>query len=271
MIDLHCHLLPGIDDGSPDLGVSLSMARMAVADGITHVACTPHITPGVYDNTGADIAARTADLAARLAAEGIELALWVGADVHVDPQLLPKLSRGVIPTLGNSRYFLLEPPHHVVPPRLPALVEGLVAAAYLPIITHPERLRWIESHYDLVQRLVRAGALIQLTAASITGGFGKRPLYWSERMLDEGIVDFVATDAHNVSGRPPILSAARDRLIQRVGEAEAMEMVYNRPARVLRNEAMPARPQLIAPQVGGREHERPRWVRGILNKLRGGK
>ena len=71
---------------------------------------------------------------------------------------------------------------------------------------------------DLVQRLVRAGALIQLTAASITGGFGKRPLYWSERMLDEGIVDFVATDAHNVSGRPPILSAARDRLIQ-IGRA----------------------------------------------------
>ena len=271
MIDLHCHMLPGIDDGSPDLATSLAMARMAVGDGITHLACTPHITPGVYANTAADIAARTADLSVKLAAEGIELTLWTGADVHVDPQLVSKLSTGVIPTLGGSRYFLLEPPHNVVPPRLPALVQSLVAAGYVPIITHPERLGWIESHYDLVQRLVEVGALIQLTAASITGGFGKRPQYWSERMLDEGIVDFVATDAHNVTGRPPILSAARERLAERLGEAEALEMVYNRPARVLRNEAMPTRAQRIRPQVNARDGEGPGWVRGILNRLRGGK
>jgi protein-tyrosine phosphatase len=269
LIDLHCHLLPGVDDGAPDLATSLAMARMAVADGVRHVACTPHITPGVYNNTGSDIEERIDSLSSVLEAEGIALNLWRGADVHVDPQLVDRLTRGEVPTLGQSRYFLLEPPHHVVPPRLPALVQDLVAASYVPIITHPERLGWIESHYDMIVRLVAMGALIQLTAASITGGFGKRPKYWSERMLDQGIVDIIATDAHNTTGRPPILSVARDVLAERLGEAEAIEMVHNRPARVLRDELMPARTKEIPPQVDAKDAESSGWARGLFKKLRG--
>lgn len=266
---MHCHLLPGIDDGASDVAASMAMARMAAADGIEHIACTPHITPGIYDNAGPDIEARIEQLSASLAAEGIALTLWKGADVHVDPQLLGKLTSGMVPTLGQSRYFLLEPPHHIAPPRLPELVQELINGGYIPIITHPERLRWIESQYDLVLRLVKLGALIQVTAGSITGGFGKRPQYWSERMLDEGLVDIVATDAHGVSGRPPILSAARDAVARRMGDAEALEMVYNRPARVLRNEPMPARPKEIPPQVEVTHSKGRGLTRSLLDKLRG--
>lgn len=245
------------------------MARMAVADGIEHVACTPHITPGVYPNYGADIEERVEQLAAVFEKEGLALTLWRGADVHVDPQLLSKLESGVVPTLGQSRYLLLEPPHHIAPPRLPELVQELVRAEYIPIITHPERLRWIESQYALVIRLVGLGALIQLTAGSITGGFGKRPQYWSERMLDEGMVDIVATDAHGISGRPPILSVARDTIARRLGENEAIEMVHNRPARVLRNEVMPARAKEIPPQVEARPASAWGLAKGLFGKLRG--
>lgn len=245
------------------------MARIAVADGIEHIACTPHITPGVYDNTGPDIRRRIDLLSAELEREGIELGLWIGADAHVDPALVSKLGSGTVPTLAGSRYLLLEPPHHVAPPRLPELVKDLVKAGYLPIITHPERLRWIETHYDLFLSLVGHGALVQLTAASITGGFGNRPRYWSERMLDEGIVDIVATDAHNTTGRPPVLSGARDALANRLGEEEALELVYNRPARVLRNEAMPPRPQRILPQVGNKDGRGAGFARSLFRKLRG--
>ena len=245
------------------------MARMAAADGIEHVACTPHITPGVYDNDAAGIAARTHDLAARLAAEGIALTLWTGADVHIDPQMVAKLAAGTIPTLGRSRYFLFEPPHNVLPPRLPELVQNLIAASFVPVVTHPERLRWIESHYDLIGRLVALGALVQLTAASITGDFGRRPKYWSERMLDDGLVDLIATDAHNVTGRPPIMSAARDVLIARLGEAKALEMVYNNPARILRNEPMLARTGQIPPQLADTGYRSPGWVKGLMKTLRG--
>lgn len=233
------------------------------------MACTPHITPGVYGNTGPDIQARVDQLSAELERADIQLGLWIGADVHVDPALVSKLASGIVPTLAGSRYLLLEPPHHVAPPRLAELVKDLVKAGYVPIITHPERLRWIETHYDLFMSLIGHGALVQLTAASITGGFGTRPRYWSERMLDEGIVDIVATDAHNTTGRPPILSVARDALAKRLGDAEALELVYNRPARVLRNEAMPERPQRIPPQVGARDGKGAGFTRSLFKKLRG--
>lgn len=245
------------------------MARIAIADGIEHLACTPHITPGVYDNRAPDIERRVEDLSAILEAEGIGLTLWAGADVHVDPQLVSRLREGSVPTLGESRYFLLEPPHHVAPPRLPELVQDLIGADFIPIITHPERLRWIESQYELVVHLVRLGALVQLTASSITGGFGKRPQYWSERMLDEGIVDIVATDAHSTKGRPPILSAARDAVAARLGEDEALEMVHNRPARVLRNETMPPRSKAISPQVAATDQGKRGLAKGLFSRLRG--
>lgn len=242
---------------------------MAVADGIEHVACTPHVTPGIYENTGPDIERRVNELAAELHKHYIPLTLWPGADVHVDPGLVNKLASGAVPTLAKSRYFLLEPPHHVAPPRLPELIKDLIRAGFLPILTHPERLRWIETHYDLIVQMAGQGALVQLTASSITGGFGKRPKYWSERMLGEGLVDIVATDAHSPTGRPPILSAARDVLIGRLGQTEAMEMVYNRPARVLRNEAMPARTKAILPQVHHKQSGTRELARGLLERFRG--
>jgi len=249
MIDLHCHMLPGIDDGSPDLKTSLAMAAMASEDGIEHLACTPHITPGLYGNTGPDIVRRTDELQLAIEAEGIPLTVWPGADIHVHPQLVARLGSGEAPTLAGSRYFLLEPPHHVLPPRLDDLVKRLLSAGYVPIITHPERLTWAEAQYEFIVRLASLGALVQVTAASVTGGFGRTAKALSDRLIDDGLVDIVATDAHNVSGRPPVLSEARDALAERIGEAEALEMVHNRPARVLRNEPILRRSQQIAPHI----------------------
>lgn len=233
MIDLHCHLLPGIDDGAADLALSLEMARCAVADGITVTACTPHIMPGYYENTGPRIRGAIADLRNVLENEGIPLRLVTGADVHLTTDLVDGLSSGRMLTLNDSRYFLFEPPHNTAPPRMADAVFDVMAAGYQPIITHPERLRWIEEHYSLMQQLVRAGVWMQLTAGSVTGRFGKRPKYWSDRMLDEGIVHILATDAHNMRGRNPVLSHAVDLVGKRLGEQSARDMVFTRPQAVL--------------------------------------
>lgn len=158
MIDLHCHLLPGIDDGAPDLDTSLRMARIAAADGITVTACTPHIYPGLYENTGPAIRQAVIELQPRLAEAGIPLQLTHGADTHLTPNLVEGLRDGRVPSLHDSRYFLLEPPHHVAPPRLTETVFSLLAAGYIPVITHPERLSWIEDHYETFLELAR-GAL----------------------------------------------------------------------------------------------------------------
>jgi protein-tyrosine phosphatase len=235
VIDLHCHILPGIDDGAPDLAASLAMAEAAVADGIVTIACTPHILPGVYGNDGPGIKAAVAALAKVLADAGIPLELAVGADVHVAPTLIADVRAGRVPTLGGSRYLLLEPPHHVLPPRLEDFAFGLAAAGIIPIITHPERLKWIDGHYPLVQRLASRGVLMQVTAGSVTGKFGGRARYWAERMLDEGIVDVMATDAHDVTRRPPRLAEARDLVAKRCGEDTATGLVATNPLYILEN------------------------------------
>lgn len=253
MIDLHCHLLPGIDDGAPDLETSLEMARIAVSEGITTVACTPHIYPGLYENNGPDILRRVEALRADLDDAGIALKLVAGCDAHLTPTMVAELNSGHIPTLAASRYFLFEPPHHVAPPRLEQSVVATLEAGYMPIITHPERLSWIESHYDTMKALAKAGAWMQLTAGSITGRFGKRAQYWSERMLDEGLVHLVATDAHNLRNRKPLLADAVAMVAARLGHAAAQDMVVTRPGMVLANAAPATGPRTVgvAAKVSG--------------------
>ena len=113
---------------------------------------------------------------------------------------------------------------------------SLLVADYVPILTHPERLTWISSHYETVQRLVRAGVWMQITAGSLTGAFGRNARYWGERMLDEGYVHILATDAHDVSRRPPNLSQGRALAEKRVGDAEAQHLVFTRPRGILLND-----------------------------------
>ena len=233
MIDLHCHLLPGIDDGAHSLEESLDMARCAVDDGITVVACTPHIYPGLYENTGAGIRLAISALQTALDEAGISLRLVEGADVQLALGMRDGLSDGSIPRLAGSKYFLFEPPHHVAPARLEDVAQDLLTAGFVPIVTHPERLSWIEDGYPIMIRLSEMGCWMQLTAGSITGMFGRRPQYWSERLLDEGRVHIIATDAHNLRRRRPVLSEARQAVARRLGEDAASDMVLRRPQGVL--------------------------------------
>jgi protein-tyrosine phosphatase len=236
MIDLHCHILPGIDDGAADLSVSIAMAKAFVADGVSVVACTPHILPGLYHNSGPQIRQATTHLQQVLDREGIALLLVPGADNHIVPNFVTELRSRHLLSLDDTRYVLVEPPHHVAPPRLEELFFSLLVTGYVPVLTHPERLSWINSHYQLVQRLANAGVWMQLTAGSLSGAFGRNAQYWAERMLDEGFAHILATDAHGVSQRPPNLSEGRELASKRVGDREAQHLVMTRPRGVLLNE-----------------------------------
>lgn len=249
MIDLHSHILPGIDDGAADLRVSLDMARAFVADGVTTVACTPHILPGVYNNTGEQIRSAVTSLQQALDENAIPLRLVTGADVHVTPNFAGGLREGRLLSLADSRYVLVEPPHHVLPPRLDELFFSLQAAGYVPILTHPERLTWVRSNYELIQQLVARGVWMQITAGSLTGAFGRNSLYWSEKMLQEGCVHVIATDAHDCVRRPPILSAARDRAEALVGSIEAQNLVLTRPRGILVDASPNDLPVPLAPRT----------------------
>jgi protein-tyrosine phosphatase len=247
VIDLHSHILPGIDDGAADLSLSLEMARIAASQDVVVQACTPHIFPGVYNNTGPQIRQAVADLQRELDDAGIELTLVCGADAHMVPNMVAGLRGGTILSIADTRYVLVEPPHHVAPPRVDAFFFDLLAAGYVPVLTHPERLRWIEAHYETFVRLARAGVWMQVTSGSLTGAFGARPKYWAERMLDEGLIHILASDAHGVRRRKPDLAEGRAAAEKWVGAEEAEQLTYLRPYAMLED----ADPSTVRPPVGG--------------------
>ncbi|MDQ3524014.1 MAG: capsular biosynthesis protein [Chloroflexota bacterium] len=235
MIDLHCHMLPGIDDGPRELVMALEMARIAAEDGVRVVACTPHIYPGMYDNDAQGIQSAVASLQAQLLATGIGLELVSGADVHLVPGLATQVAEGRVPTLGGSRYLLLEPPHHVAPPNFEQAIFDLMAAGITPVLTHPERLSWVESHYELFCRLAGRGCWLQVTAGALTDRFGPRVRYWADRFVSEGWAHLIATDAHDTRRRPPLLSEGRAAAAKLVGEEAAGRMVEQYPVAILAN------------------------------------
>jgi protein-tyrosine phosphatase len=150
-----------------------------------------------------------------------------------------------------------------VPPRFEESVFALRAAGIVAVITHPERLSWIESHYPVFQRLVRGGAWMQVTSGSLTGRFGKRPQYWGERMLDEGLVHLLATDSHHIDRRPPLLAEGREAAARRVGAMEAENLVVHRPRAILNDSPMEAVAALPAPP--SRRSARALWKRLFTN------
>jgi protein-tyrosine phosphatase len=229
-------MLPGIDDGAGDLDVSLRMARAAVEQGITVVACTPHILPGLYHNSGPAIRQAIKQLQDALDENGIPLQLTTGADVHMAPDFVAGLRSGQLLSIADSRYVLVEPPHHTAPPHIEEFFFNLVVAGYVPILTHPERLSWVPSRYQTIKKLVQSGVWMQVTAGSFAGAFGRNPLYWAERMLDEGRVHRIATDAHDAERRRPDLAAGRELAAKRVGAAEAERLVLTRPLGILRDD-----------------------------------
>lgn len=252
MIAMHCHMLPGIDDGARDL----ARARQAVADGIRHTVCTPHIYPGLYENTVEAIAAATS---AFQADAGIPLTVSYGADIQIVPELVMGLQSGQLPTLHGSRYFLFEPLHHIQPLGMLELIHSAVAAGYVPVITHPERLTWAEGAYAQFAEAARLGAWIQLTGGSLLGVWGPRVKAFTERFLTDGITHLVASDGHNQSNRSPTLGPARGALVQLMGGEDAHRLVSERPAAVLANsttaDVAPPDPATPAPR-------RRRWWLG---------
>ncbi len=272
MFDLHSHLLPGIDDGAPDLETSLAMARAYADQGVECVACTPHILPGLYNNTGPQIRQAIDALQMRLDDAGIPLRLTSGADNHIVPTFVEGLKSGHLLTLGGSNYVLVEPPHHVAPARLEDLFFDILLGGYFPILTHPERLSWIESKYDVMERLAKRGVWMQITSGSLSGAFGKRPRYWAERMLDEGLVHIIATDAHNMRRRRPDLLEGRMRAEKLAGAAEAGHLVLTRPQGVLLNKLPNSMPlphvKLANENLRAAEASNSKKPGGIAQRLR---
>ena len=207
-------------------------------------------------------------LRSQFEAAKIACRLVPGADVHIAPDLVAKLKSREALSLNDSRYVLIEPPHHVVPPNIDQFFFNLLAAGYVPILTHPERMTWAERDYHLLVRLVQSGTWMQLTAGSILGKFGPRSKKLSERMLREGLAHIVASDAHDPIVRPPLMGEALQALRSFVGEEEALNLLRVRPQAIL-DDATPSEIPSVPALASDRYHDDGRSLsKRVLGFLR---
>ena len=236
MIDLHAHILPKLDNSANSVKEAEDLVLTAMEDGIHTIVCSPRMGPMSQWRIPA-IRKRFIRFCTHIQAAGYPITLKLGADIDFHEDLLTSMESGHYLTINNSRYFLLRLTKETVPAQLENEIEACLNKGFVPIITHPERLTWISHHYHRIVSLVKKGAWLQITGDSLTGHLGRLPKYWSERLLEEGWVSVIATDAHAADKREASLSEAFNRAIRMVGETEAEQMVELRPMGVLENQA----------------------------------
>jgi protein-tyrosine phosphatase len=236
LIDLHCHLLPGIDDGPATLAEALAMARLAVEHGIREARVTPHLHVGRWDNDLARISVAVDAHRAALTANDIPLKLSFAAEVRASYDIVPWIEEGRVPFLGEfegKKVLLLELPHSHVPVGADKLVEWLLARGIRPMIAHPERNKDIVRKADKILPFVRLGCLLQLTADAVAGRFGAESAARAAQLLGEGWVFVLASDAHDTTSRPPRIAPGRQAAARIVGEEEARKLVEDNPGRIV--------------------------------------
>ncbi len=240
MVDIHCHMIPGIDDGSPSLEVSLDMARMAVNDGIGTVICTPHQLGNFQHNSGDSIRQQTQQFQIELQKARIPLRVLPGGDVRIEEPMIRGLGDGAVMSLADHRrHVLLELPHELYFPLEPIL-QNLEAKGMVGILSHPERNRGILQQPELIPTLVDQGCLMQVTAGSLLGSMGKECQELSRSMLLDGLVHFIASDAHGNKLRRPLLRRAFDEVARLTDEATAQDLFVRYPACVAIGKDIPA-------------------------------
>jgi protein-tyrosine phosphatase len=242
MIDVHCHLLPGIDDGAGDMHEALAMARAAYENGIRFSIMTPHIHHGRYENSVQTISSSLAQFKIALSKAGIPLRLGMAAEVRLSPEIFPMLELDQIPFLGvvdGHRIMLLEFPHSHIPPGAEDMVKKLLEMKVRPLIAHPERNKDVLRKYSKIQPFIDMGCFLQITASAVAGRFGKKSHKCAMRLLGSEAYMMLATDAHNLKGRYPELREGYEAAVDFMGEEDARKLVLDNPMSVVQSQLAP--------------------------------
>jgi len=234
LIDLHAHILPGLDDGVQNTREAINTARQAFYQGITHIVATPHIIPNVYQNETAVIIDKVKALQQTLNEQKVPVRILPGAEYYLEPELPSKLARGELLTLnGCGKHLLVELPHLYLPDYAEYTLFELQLNEVAPVLAHPERNRTLGQHPERLRHLVHRGILVQITSGSLTGLYGKEVRAAAEFFVREGLVHFIATDLHGPGRRLSVIQDARERLIRLVGEEGADQILLHNPVLVL--------------------------------------
>jgi len=237
MIDIHCHLLPNIDDGPQSMTESLELATIAIKNNIQKAIVTPHIHPGRYENDFYSIFSSYAMFKSKLIENNLSLEIGMAAEVRIAPEIIPMLKRYQIPFLGELagyKVLLLELPHSHIPPGSDKLVRLLLDQGIRPMIAHPERNKDVMHNLNCILPFVKMGCLLQVTASSVSGYFGKVCQKRANEMLSQNWVSVLASDAHNKRHRPPELLSGYQAAARIIGADAAKNLVYSTPLSIVK-------------------------------------
>jgi protein-tyrosine phosphatase len=263
--DIHCHIIPNIDDGSNSTDESIAMAHIAESDGTKTLIATPHQLGANRRVTVDAIKEGVTSLRERLRAENIDVAILPGADIRIDPELPKLLKQGEVLTLADrGRHVLLELPHDTYYP-LDRLLKSLRKQGLIGILSHPERNRGIIKDPDVMWDVIEAGGLLQITAASLTGAFGASCQEIAELAVDEGLVHLIASDAHDTKHRPFGMRKAYDTICELAGEKLADLVCCENPARIFEGDDVKGGlvDKNLRPSTQKRTKKQPKQVKGF--------
>lgn len=237
MVDIHCHILPEVDDGAWDLEASLEMVRIAVRCGVRRIIATPHFkgVPASLEQLP-DIYRQFRMLEGAIRREGLALELLPGAEVLCVPQTLELARRGQLPPLGESRYVLVEFYFDASGEFLDVTLEELCRCGYTPIVAHPERYGAVQRDPDLAGRWFRRGVVLQINKGSVLGAFGRRAEETALRLLHRGLAHVLASDAHSPEHRTTDLSLVRRWARENLGREYAKFLLEDNPGCIARGE-----------------------------------
>ena len=236
MIDIHSHILPGIDDGSESWDMTLEMCRMAIKDGITHMVATPH-ADDTYAYSRDHVREAITELDAKI---GEELAFSIGCDFHLSAENIEDaIAHPQRYTIASKQYLLVELSDYGISPQVNEGLFKLQAAGMVPIITHPERNAILRRAPERILQWVDAGCLVQVTASAVTGSWGDTARRIAMWLLENDAVHVFASDAHDDKHRKPILSEARDAVSKRLGADLARALVQDNPEAIISGQPLP--------------------------------
>jgi protein-tyrosine phosphatase len=244
MVDIHCHILPGLDDGADSLDESLQMAEMAIADGITHVVGTPHSNSQFHFDPEL-VLKRRDELQEKV---GDRLLVGTGCDFHLNYENMQDIRTHTTKyTINQKSYLLVEFNDFAIPPNMDETLHELHLLGLSPIITHPERNALIRSQPERLRRWLLQGCYVQVTGQSLSGSFGGTARKYSEEWLDQEMVHFVSSDAHSVKRRPLRLRDAYQAVAERRGEAIAQALFHDNPLAAFEGRPLPYDPEPAQP------------------------